>query len=58
MGIVLLIGVMLTGCAAYDAGYHDYPYYYCDDGYPYYGNHHEFREHREFREQHKGGEHH
>jgi hypothetical protein len=46
-GIMLLIGLMLTGCAAYDAGYYDYPYYYYgyDYGYPYYYNH-------------EGGEHH
>jgi len=48
-GIVLLIGLMLTGCAAYEGGYYEYPYYY-DYGYPYYGDHHEFDEH------HEGGE--
>jgi hypothetical protein len=48
-GMILLIGLMLTGCATYDAGYYDYPYYYYDYnyGYPYYGHHHEFGEHRE-----------
>jgi hypothetical protein len=59
-GIVLLIGLMLTGCAAYDAGYFDYPYYYhdYDHGYPYYGDHHEFREHHDGGEHHGFGKHH
>lgn len=35
-GIILLAGLMLTGCAAYDTGYYGYPYYYdYDYGYPY-----------------------
>jgi hypothetical protein len=44
-GIVLLIGLMLTGCAGdYGAhGYSDYPYYNQDYGYsgsPYYHENH------------------
>jgi hypothetical protein len=69
--MVLLIGLILTGCAGY-AGYYgdpyDYGYYY---GYPYYGygyfgygdlhgfgGHHEFGEHHMFSEHHEGGERH
>ena len=55
-GIVLLIGLMLTGCAGYYGGYgyYDYPYYGYYDygypfygyyGYPYYGHHYEWGEH-------------
>ena len=38
LGIVLLIGLMLTGCAGYYGGYgyYDYPYY--NFGYGYYEN--------------------
>ena len=50
LGIVLLIGLMLTGCVGYYGGYgyYDDPYY--DSGYRYYGNPyyhhgHEWREH-------------
>jgi len=53
---MLLIGLMLAGCAVYGGGYayYDYPYYYYerDYGYPYYGGRHEFREY------HENGEHH
>ena len=37
LGIVLLIGLMLTGCAGYYGGYgyYDYPFFGYDD-YPYY----------------------
>jgi hypothetical protein len=39
LGIVLLIGLMLTSCAGYYGGYgyHDYPYY--DYHYGYYHGH-------------------
>ena len=67
LGIVLLIGLMLSGCAGYYGGYgyYDFPYnnygYYSypynNDGYGYYGYlyyyGHEWREHhREFGEHH------
>ena len=57
LGIVFLIGFMLTGCAGYYGGYgfYDYPYYdygYRYYGYPYYHGH-EWREHhRDFGEHH------
>ena len=58
LGIVLLIGLMLTGCAGYYGGYgyYDYPYnnygygYY---GYPYYYGHEWGEHHREFGEHHR-----
>jgi len=36
LGIVLLIGLMLTGCAGYNGGYgyREYPYY--DNPYPFH----------------------
>ena len=51
LGIVLLIGLILTGCAAYYGGYgyYDFPYYdsgYGYYGYPYYHHDHEWREHQ------------
>ena len=67
-GIVLLIGLLLTGCAGYYGGYgyYDYPYYdygYGYYGYPYYYHYgHERGEHHwsghERGEHHEGGEHH
>jgi hypothetical protein len=58
LGIVLLIGLLLTGCVGYYGGdgYYDYPYYdsgYRYYGYPYYHHDHEWREH-----QHGWDEHH
>jgi hypothetical protein len=35
-GIVLLIGLMLTGCAGYYGGYGYYDFPYTDYGYGYY----------------------
>ena len=57
LGIVLLIGLMLTGCAGYYGGYgyYDYPYYdygYRYNGYPYYHGHEWWEHHREFGEHH------
>ena len=59
-GFMLLIGLTLAGCAVYERGYYDYPYYYYDHdyGYLYYGGHHEFREHHEGSEHHEFGKHH
>ena len=67
-GIVLLIGLLLTGCAGYYGGYGypDYPYYdygYGYYGYPYYYHYgHERGQHHwsghERGEHHEGGEHH
>ena len=67
-GIVLLIGLLLTGCVGYYGGYgySDYPYYdygYGYYGYPYYYHYgHERGQHHwsghERGEHHEGGEHH
>ena len=40
-GVLLLIGIMLTGCAGYYSGYgyYDYPYYDYGDGYYGYPYH-------------------
>lgn len=66
-GIVLLVGLMLTGCAGYYGGYgyHDFPnkhygyydypynnYGYGFYGYPYYHGHEWWEHHREFGEHH------
>ena len=53
-GIVLLIGLMLSGCAGYYGGYgyYDYPYY--DYGYGYYGYPYNYYNH-EWGEHHWGG---
>ena len=37
LGIVLLVGLTLTGCAGYYSGYGHYDYPYYDNGYRYYG---------------------
>ena len=55
LGVVLLIGLMLTGCVGYYGGYGYYDYPYADYGYRFYGfpyhHGHEWREHhREFGE--------
>jgi len=58
-GLVLLIGLMLAGCAVYGDGYYEYPYYYDHDyGYPYYGHPHEFGEHHDYGGHHEGEERH
>jgi len=44
-GAVLLIGLMLTGCAGYYGGYGQYDYPYNDYGYGYYGSPY-YREYR------------
>jgi hypothetical protein len=66
LGIVLLIGLMLTGCAGYYSGYGYYesPYYQYDYGYYPYPHHRWFgvspgwSEHHRSGEHHEGGEHH
>jgi len=70
LGIMLLIGLMLTGCAGYYGGngYYDFPYYDHDNGYygyPYNNYGHEWGEHQggghergEHGEHHEGGEQH
>jgi len=59
-GIVLLIGLMLTGCAGYYSGYGYYesPYYDYDYGYYPYLHHREFGVSPEWGEHHGSGEHH
>ena len=56
-GIVLLISLMLAGCAGTYSGYgyYDYPYY--DYDYGYYGSPYYYGHHREFGEHHEFGEH-
>ena len=58
LGIVLLIGLMLTGCVGYYGGYgyYDYPYYNNSYGYylyPSYPRHEWGEHHREFGEHHR-----
>lgn len=64
-GMALFVGLLLTGCAGYNAGYGYYGNPYYDDydsgyfAYPYDRDHHEFGEHhREFGNRPEWGEHH
>jgi len=54
LGIVMLIGLILTGCAGYYGGYgyYDFPYY--DHDYGYYGYPYDYHGH-EWGEHHRGG---
>ena len=70
-GMIMLIGLVLTGCAGYYSGYGYYgnPYYNDYDygyyAYPYYHEHHEFGQSPKWGGEHRGsgghpasGEHH